>query len=209
MGKDPRNLDGSSILPSRVQRGLARDMPLISSRGIAPNNRAQLIPPVPRPASHCPDNTRVQLQGAPQRPAGGKARRPHLRALSVATRCCAAPCLYLAARATRPRTPKAVPPRRPHQPTSRNATPGVRSTTGIFRRDFGRSDAWLSPSANHTHDTNNNVTIASCGAASGPKRRPNKMTWTTPRRPEAARCPKNGAGGTPESKGGELIFSVP
>ena len=36
------------------------------------------------------DNTRLHLQGAPQRPAGGEGNRPLLRALSGARRCCAA-----------------------------------------------------------------------------------------------------------------------
>ena len=41
----------------------------------------------PRVRSCSPSNTRVHLQGAPQRPV---AKRPHLRALSGATRCCTA-----------------------------------------------------------------------------------------------------------------------
>jgi len=35
-------------------------------------------------------NTRLHLQGAPQRLASDETRRPHLRALSGASRCCAA-----------------------------------------------------------------------------------------------------------------------
>ena len=44
-----------------------------------------------------PQNTRLHLQGAPQRLASDEARRPHLRALSGASRCCAARSLCLTA----------------------------------------------------------------------------------------------------------------
>jgi len=40
--------------------------------------------------SRAPSNTRLHLQGAPQRLASDETRRPHLRALTGASRCCTA-----------------------------------------------------------------------------------------------------------------------
>ena len=70
--------------PETLASGKAAAKPPRTQPGDRSHERKCTEDPFPR---HCTLNTRVHLQGAPQRPADVEGNRPHLRALSGATRC--------------------------------------------------------------------------------------------------------------------------